>query len=168
MKQTLIIFAAIVMMAGFSAKVMAQGSTAGNNANATIKTAITLSAVNPLEFGRMAVTGIAGTVLLTPAGAPTPTNVQLLSGITRTAASYTSTGEASANYAISIPLSPITITLSPGNTMTVGSFVCSKGATSTFDGTGNDAFTVGGTLNVGASQLAGAYTGTFNVTIDYN
>ena len=29
------------------------------------------------------------------------------------------------------------------------------------------AFTVGGTLNVGASQAAGDYSGTFNVTANY-
>jgi len=171
MKKTLIIFAAIIMLAGFSVKLMAQGSTKSNNANAEIKTAITLTAVNPLEFGKLAVTGLAGTVLLSPAGSPTATNVQLLSGTTRKAASYTSTGEASATYAITIPIAPITITHAPGgagNTMTVDTWVCSNGATSAFDGTGADAFTVGATLNVGATQNAGQYTGTFNVTIDYN
>jgi len=172
MKTSRIIIAAIVMMTGFSVSLMAQsGSTKSNNANAEIKTAITLTAVNPLEFGKLAVTGTAGTVLLSTAGSPTATNVQLLSGTTRTAASYTSTGEASATYAITIPIAPITITHAPGgagNTMTVDSWVCSKGATSAFDGTGADAFTVGATLNVGATQNAGHYTGTFNVTIDYN
>ena len=30
-----------------------------------------------------------------------------------------------------------------------------------------DAFSVGGTLNVGGSQAAGAYAGTFTVTVNY-
>lgn len=172
MKKVTIIIAAIIMIAGFSSKMMAQsGSTKSNNANAEIKTAIALTEVNPLEFGKLAVTGTAGTVLLSPAGAPTPTNVQLLSGTTRTAASYTSTGEANTTYAITIPTSAVTITTGgggAGNTMTVDSWVCSKGATSAFDITGADTFTVGATLNVGATQNTGNYTGTFNVTIDYN
>ena len=29
-------------------------------------------------------------------------------------------------------------------------------------------FNVGATLNVGANQAAGSYTGTFSVTVDYN
>ena len=172
MKKLSIIAAAFIMIAGFSTKMMAQsGVTKSNNANAEIKTAITLTAVNPLEFGKMAVTGTAGTVLLTPAGAPTATNVQLLSGTTRTAASYTSTGEASATYAITIPTAPVTITHAPGgpgNTMTVDNWVCSKGATSAFSALSADAFTVGATLYVGVTQNTGIYTGTFNVTIDYN
>ncbi len=172
MKTTLKIFAAILLIAGFSSNLMAQGSTKSNNANAEIKTAIALTKVNPLEFGKLAVTGTAGTVVLTPAGSPTATNVQLLSGTTRTAASYTSTGLASATYVINIPTSPITIITAGGGTatkeMTVDNFVCSKGATSAFDITGADAFTVGATLNVGTAQDAGTYTGTFNVTIDYN
>ena len=171
MKTTLKIFAAIVMIAGFSTNLLAQGVTTSNGVSAEIKTGITLTAVNPLEFGKLAVTGVAGTVVLTPGGSPTATGVQLLSGTTRTAASYTSTGTASATYAINVPTSPVTITTGgggAGETMTVSSFVCSKGATSAFDGAGADSFTVGATLNVGATQVAGHYTGTFNVNIDYN
>jgi hypothetical protein len=33
--------------------------------------------------------------------------------------------------------------------------------------TGTDSF-AGGTLNIGATQIPGVYTGTFDVTVDYN
>jgi hypothetical protein len=39
--------------------------------------------------------------------------------------------------------------------------------TSTLSSTGTDSFAVGGTLNIGATQIPGVYTGTFDVTVDY-
>ena len=41
-------------------------------------------------------------------------------------------------------------------------------STLTLDGTGVDTMTIGATLNMAAAQPAGDYTGTFNLTIDYN
>ena len=105
MKKSLIIFAALVMIASFSTKLMAQ-AIAPANANAEIKTALTLNSTIPLEFGKMAVTGTAGTVILTPAGSPTASNVQLLAGQTRTAASYDATGEANSAYTYKVPMQP--------------------------------------------------------------
>ncbi|MDH5182984.1 MAG: DUF4402 domain-containing protein, partial [Gammaproteobacteria bacterium] len=34
--------------------------------------------------------------------------------------------------------------------------------------TGSDTFQIGGTLDVGAAQTAGAYSATFDVTANYN
>jgi hypothetical protein len=39
--------------------------------------------------------------------------------------------------------------------------------TSTLSSTGTDSF-AGGTLNIIATQIPGVYTGTFDVTVDYN
>ena len=172
MKKSLIIFAALVMIASFSTKLMAQ-AIAPANANAEIKTALTLNSTIPLEFGKMAVTGTAGTVILTPAGSPTASNVQLLAGQTRTAASYDATGEANSAYTITVQGTDATIhtTASGANPdMTVNTFTCSKGLAANnglFNGSGLETFTIGGTLHVGATQNIGTYTGTFNVTINY-
>ncbi|BAS28563.1 DUF4402 domain-containing protein [Limnochorda pilosa] len=43
-----------------------------------------------------------------------------------------------------------------------------RGSPGTLDGTGNQTLTVGATLRVGASQVEGAYTRTFDVTVEYN
>ena len=40
-------------------------------------------------------------------------------------------------------------------------------STGTITLAGGDSFSVGGTLNVGANQADGAYSGTFTVTVDY-
>ncbi len=51
--------------------------------------------------------------------------------------------------------------------MTVDTFNDDAGATPTLVG-GSDTFNVGATLNVGAAQVAGTYSGTFAVTVNYN
>lgn len=168
MKKSLLIFAAIVLMAGFTTKVMAQSTdTKPNNANAQILGAIALTAVNPLEFGSMNPSA-AGTVILTAAGVATPSGVVLVAG-TPTAASYTVTGTALRTYAITIPTASFNITCTTGQTMAITAMDCSYAAlTSAFAVGGTDGFTVGGTLNVALNQVAGVYTGTFPVTVAYN
>ncbi|MFQ5775253.1 MAG: DUF4402 domain-containing protein [Kiloniellaceae bacterium] len=136
--------------------------------NATIVTPIAISNVNSLEFGKVAAGTASSVVRISSAGARSLVSgdATLVSGGTIQAASFSVTGEASTGYAITLPSS---ITISAGaNNMTVNTFTDSKGGTSTLDGTGNDTFTVGADLTVGASQAAGAYTGTFNVTVNYN
>lgn len=172
MKKTLLIFAAILLMAGFTGKTMAQSTdTKSNNANASILGAIALTVVNPLDFGGMN-PGTGGTVVLTAAGVATPTGVTLVAGTTPTAASYTVTGTGLATYAITIPTVSFNITNTTGagaETMTVTAMGCSyTGLTSTFVAGGTDAFTVGGTLTVASGQAAGVYTGSFDVTVAYN
>jgi hypothetical protein len=52
--------------------------------------------------------------------------------------------------------------------MTMTNFTSSLGAVKgTLDGGGLSSFLVGATLNVGASQTAGSYTGSFSVTVSY-
>jgi heptaprenylglyceryl phosphate synthase len=40
--------------------------------------------------------------------------------------------------------------------------------TSTLAANGTDSFTLGGTLNVQENQIGGQYSGTFQVSVDYN
>ena len=170
MKKTLFIFAAIVLMAGFTTKVMGQATdTKPNNANAQILGAIALTAVNPLEFGSMNPGATVGTVVLTTLNVATASGgVVLVAGIP-TAASYTVTGAGSRTYAITIPVAPFNVTCATAQTMAVTAMNCSyAGLTSTFTVGGTDAFTVGGTLNVALNQVVGIYTGTFPVTVAYN
>lgn len=169
LKKTLLIFAAVLLMAGFTTKVMAQ-DTKSNNANASILGAITLTTVNPLDFGGIT-PGAGGTVVLSTGSAATPTGVTLVAGTTPTAASYTVTGTGLATYAITIPTASfnITNTTTGSATMAITAMNCSyAGLTSAFIAAGTDAFTVGGTLTVGSGQVAGIYTGTFDVTVAYN
>ena len=161
--------AAVVMGGvGLAALGTSQAWAASDNANADaeIVAPIGISNTAGLNFGRVSPSGVAGTVVLDTAGSRTPTNVSLLTGGTVSAATFAVTGSASETYTITLPASA-TIT-SGANNMTVDTFTHNAGGSPALDGTGNDSFNVGATLNVGANQAAGSYTGTFSVTVDYN
>jgi hypothetical protein len=175
MKKTLIIFAAIIMMAGLTTRTFAQTSDMkSNDANAEILGAIALTATHVLEFGGIVPDAVAtGTVVMDAADGRTKTGpVTLVStSITPKSAAYSVTGTGLTAYAITIPLVPFNITNTTGvggEIMSVSDMTCSYPTKhSTFAANGTDAFKVGGTLNVGIGQAAGVYTGTFNVTVAY-
>jgi len=141
------------------------GAKAGSkNIKLTVITPISISSSANMDFGTVVPTGTAGTVIVTPAGARSSTDVILFGG-TPAAASFDVTAQKKTNYFITLPSST---TLSSGaNTMTVDTFNHDAGASPKTNG-GGDTFNVGATLNVGATQAAGAYSGTFTVTVHYN
>ena len=174
MKKAILIFVAIVMMAGFSNSVIAQ--TENTEAGAVIIKPITIAEESILHFGVMAVNA-AGTCVLSTGGVRTQTGGVVLAAQTPVAtnAAYTVTGEPTFTYAITLPGSitvtkPVTL-----ETMTIGTLLAkstsgleSNTATGTIEAGGTETFTVGGTLTVDADQVAGAYAGTFDVTVAYN
>ena len=176
MKKSLVIFAAIVMMAGFTSRVMAQAvtDTKSNSANAQILSAISLTTVDALEFGGIIPNTALGTVVIDNTSGRTRTGGVTLvtSAITPKSGTYTVTGGINTSYIITIPTASFDIT-NGTDLMAVTDMTCSKGAVtagsvgSVFSATGTDSFSVGGTLNVAAAQPLGAYTGTFNVTVAY-
>ncbi len=126
---------------------------------------ISISAGASMDFGTMTPTGTAGTVTVTPAGARSSVNVTLFGGFPA-AASFDVTGEGGHTYSITLP-SSATLT-SGGDTMTIDTFTDDAGGAPSLSGAGSDTFNVGATLNVGATQAAGTYSGTFAVTVNYN
>ncbi len=172
MKNLLFSFLAIVMVASFSNRAMAQ-STASATATATIVTPIAISKTVDMNFGNVAVTSSAGTVELTPAGVRTAAGGVTLPNVTGTvaAASFDVTGEGTYTYAITLPTTDYTITESVNGTatMTVNAFTSSPSGTGALTA-GAQTVTVGATLNVSATQTAGTYTNAtgFDVTVNYN
>ncbi|MFO8021683.1 MAG: DUF4402 domain-containing protein [Perlabentimonas sp.] len=169
MKKSIMLFAAIVMVAGFSTSLMAQ--TENTAVGAKILTAMTITESAPMHFGTMTVPTAATTVVLATDGTVTVgsgTTTLLAQAPISTAAAYDITGDVSATYAITIDASTI-IANTALDEMTVDNFVCSyAGLTSTLDAGGADNFTVGATLNLVDAQPAGTYAGTFDVTVAYN
>ncbi len=162
--------ALVILVIGFAANVSAQ-STASASASATIISPITITKTIDLDFGNVAASGAAGTVVIDPAGARTTTGGASLPVLTGTvsSASFDVAGQALYTYAITLPAAAITIS-NGANNMTVGTFTSTPTATGTLDAGGTQTVTVGATLNVGASQASGLYTsGTpFDVTVNYN
>ncbi len=140
------------------------GFSAEKTAHATILAPISISSSGDMDFGTMLTTGTAGTVTVTPAGARSSVDVDLFGGLP-SAASFDVTGAVGQAYSITLPSS--TTLTSGGDTMNVDTFNHDAGGTPTLPG-GSDTFNVGATLNVGATQAAGTYSGTFAVTVNYN
>lgn len=145
----------------FSANTFAQLS-ANASATAEIVTPLTINKTVDMNFGKVAVTAAAGTVVLSPTGATSVTGGCTTQGGTVAAATFTVTGQAAQTYAVTLPAS---CTLSDGtNNMTVNTF------TSDHTGALPETLHVGATLNVLGSQPAGVYNSTadFTVTVNYN
>ena len=161
---------AAVLMAGtgLAALSTSQAFAASDNSNADaeIVTPISIAINTHMNFGKMGTTGVAGTVVLDTASARTPTNVDLLTGGTVSAATFDVTGEGLGTYSITLPASA---TLTKGaDTMTVDTFNHDAGGSPALGAGGSDSFNVGATLHVGAAQAVGVYSGSFAVTVNYN
>lgn len=140
--------------------------TANAQANVLTPLSITQNGLG-MDFGNVAGDkDTASTVVLDVLGTTTSTDGAYASG-TGAAASFTVAGAASATYTLTMPGS---ITLNgPGTAMTVDSFTYSSGmaGSRTLNLVGTETFQVGGTLHLGINQAAGAYTGTYLVTVAY-
>jgi len=168
MKNLIAVFAAIVLVAGLTATANAQvtGTATGS---ATVITPIAIANAGNMNFGNIAVSASAGTVVLSPASVRSITGGVTLPAVTGTvtAAAFTVTGLGSSTYSIQLPAS-YTIT-SGGNSMTVNAFTSTPSGIGTLSG-GTQTIQVGATLNVAASQAAGSYTNAtgFPVIVNYN
>ena len=169
MKTTILKFFTLsVAIFAFSTISFGQNDATGTaQASANIVTPISITKNIDLNFGNIAASGSAFTVKLSTAGERTSTGgagtLPSVNG-TVTAAEFTAAGLSGATYAVTLP-STITITAGTTNNMTVDNFVSSSTNILT---DGSETFKVGATLYVGANQVAGAYTGNFNVTVNYN
>ena len=142
-----------------------------NPINCDANLVITPSPTLTLQFGSFTA-GTGGTVVIdTASGRIATGGVVLLTGGTAGAASFTmSTVPYNCNgRALPIvtagPTATLTHTTSPGVTMTVDTFVTNPAAGGAFDDT--VPLTVGATLNVNASQQAGSYQGTYDLTVTF-
>ncbi len=169
MKTTLKIVLSALVLIGFSATSKAQ-STATASTTAILITPISVAKTTDMHFGTVAASGTVGTVLLDYADGRTTTGgASLPAGSTlQKTAVFTVTGEGNNGFSISIPGSDITLT-GPGADMTVGTFVCEQGATSSLS-SGTATLKVKAILAVGIGQVAGTYTNASDlfVTVNYN
>ena len=167
MKKVLISAAALVVLA-LTHSANAQAATATGTANAKVLAPIAISAGTPLNFGSIAASAALGTVVMTPAGVRSATGgVGLVTDGSNapTSGVFTVTGAAGIGFSITLPVS--TTLTGPGPAMTVNAFASTPSGTGTLTA-GTATVNVGATLNVAASQVAGTYTGTYPVTVNYN
>ena len=146
-------------------------SAANTTATGTAEIVTPLSLVNrtSLNFGAVIAGASSGTVTIDPfTEARTTTGGVTAYGGTVSAAKFDGNTTAQSHLKIDIPNGSITITrVGGGATMTVSNFTLNGNKNDWINATSLFTIQVGGTLNVGANQMAGTYTGTFTVTVNY-
>jgi hypothetical protein len=164
------------------------------NASARLLVAMALTAGTPLNFGSLILTGTTASSVTYD---PTKTDVLGRDytgtitastdngGGTPSLARFTLTGGSGEGYALSLP-STITLThasfaasVAADETMSISdlkvkfgnsaiTYGTGTGRVSALSTSGTDDLTIGGKLNVTASQKAGPYTGTYEISVNYN
>lgn len=169
-KMRIIVAIAVLAMLGVT-QVNAQSAQATGNASAQIMSALECNQVEGegLRFGGIFASENPGTVTIAPNSTRTEEGgVALFAGLPGGAARFSIVAP-SDNVAVTLPANDVvTIVLDgdPGVTMAINDFTSNADAGGILDVLNADGeLTVGGTLSVGANQLPGLYTGTFNVSI---
>ncbi len=145
-----------------------QAATATATVDANIVSTISMAAVSGLGFGDTSSSAMAGTVVMTPSGTRTTTGgVTINTAMAGSVAVFDIVGDANASFAVTMPVS-VVLSDASSNTMLVDSFTSSPALSGVLDGNGQLTLYVGATLNVGANQPFGSYSGQMSVTVEYN
>lgn len=147
-------------------------ATETGDAFARIIKIIEITKDQDLHFGDIVPSSTAGSVEVTAAATASRTpsgGVTLLNQFTtHQSAKFTVKGEGNANYSITLPAdNAVPLTLTGSSSMYLTGFSHNAGANPKIDGSGESEVYVGATLEVNADQDPGLYTGTFDVTVDY-
>ncbi len=152
--------ASSVLVASVMGANAAQAATASADATANILEQVSVTNTADLDFATIVTSAAASTVVVSSAGAVTCGAGLVCSGTTA-AAGFDVSGSTGQTVDVSVDAN---VTLNSGGNSMTASLAASS---ATLVLAGSDSFTVGGTLSVGANQADGAYTGTFDVTVDY-
>lgn len=163
----------------FAAMGMSNAAFAQDTANATataeVLDALTLNNSTGLDFGTMVVDG-AGTVSLAADGTLDCAAADIVCSGTSAVAAFDVTGTANKAVTINLPTAAIdlnhpdlTAASTGEHTIELDAFVSSgTGNEITLDGSGDGSFTVGGSIEFDGSEVAGIYTGSFDVSVEYS
>ena len=164
---------AAMAVAGAGVASSSQAAQATATASGTVVAPIAIVAATNLAFGTFA-PGAGGNVTVSTSGVRSSTGPVLLGAGASSAARFNITGQAGLTYSITHAGST---QLSNGSSfMTLTKFSDLTGVNGSsgnvssgmLDGAGTQSLFVGGTLAVGANQLAGLYSGSIVATVEYN
>ncbi|MCB2051660.1 MAG: DUF4402 domain-containing protein [Novosphingobium sp.] len=156
--------AAIVAALGMSSMAHAAAQDTAT-AQVEILGALTLTADTALDFGQIAVNG-AGTATLNPTTSNVTCTANLICVGTPAAADFTVTGTTDATVGVTLPTTTVTLNGPNGDTISLASFTTDSSTVTLTGGSGG--FSVGGQLTIANGISAGNYSGTFNVSVEYN
>lgn len=174
MKRKVLALTLIAAAASVASSNIAKAASATANATAEIIAPISVQKYaagvtsGDLAFGTIIAGSSASTVTVAASDSSRTlaTGDAVLISSTYGAAEFSAQGAADASFTVTLPTEAITLSDGDSHTMSVDQFTM-NGDTS-FDSNGSASFSVGGTLTVGASQVAGSYSGTFSVDVAYN
>lgn len=173
MKRTFALLLAVAATALATGSANAAPAQASGFAQANVITPGVIVPLAILRFGQFIRPATAGTLTVDIAGAVTTTGG--ITGTTTIAQTGTGRGpgsfglRGSPNRQVDIVL-PGSSTIASGlQTMTVNAFTANTngGGKIKLDATGNATLIIGATLNVGANQAVGNYTGTYTITVTF-
>jgi hypothetical protein len=166
------LLAMFVLAPGMASAAPGNRSSKAGAAQAMVVQPIRIVAVNPLRFGQIARPNTAGTIIMSPLGVITATggllpSTAIVQTIARGPGSFNITGDPSRLFRLTLPAGNITLR---SGTRTIrmsamrSNWVSGASRLST---AGTFALSVGATLNIGANQANGTYTGTYAATVVY-
>lgn len=163
----------IIVIIGFSSISFAQPpSNVSAFCTIRILKPMTITKDLDLRFGTVVTGNAAGTVVIGITGAAVRnlgTYTDIVTGADSFgAAQFTVRGTPNERFGVSLPVVNVLLT-GPGTSLIVNAFTTNHDSSvDRLNGLGNKIILVGATLNIPANQLAGAYSGTFSVTVSYN
>jgi len=144
---------------------MGPSDNANANAGARVIKPVRVTTQADMDFGDVLTSAASGTVVLATDGSVSGNGgAYVFDDTNAQAAAFRVTGERFEAYNITLPTS-VTLTETSGGTMSLTGF--SHDASGVLANNGQEDFNVGATLNVGADQVEGDYTGSFTVSVDY-
>jgi hypothetical protein len=167
----------VVTLAAFGTSNSFAGKSASADAAATVFEVIAIERDLGMQFGKFA-PGTGGTLILSTADNLVGTGLFLSTDTDPHAATFDVTGTPEASFGVTITSSPLTHTDGTAS-MAFATHSVDDGldsslgqvTDSTLDniaGNGEKTITVGGALTVDSDQLAGSYTGSVTVDVEYN
>lgn len=169
----------LMVLAGCAALVCA--ADVGESHAATTATAsstgyvvqpLSIAKTADLNFGKFIAGASLGTVVVSTGNAQSVTggvSTTTAFAASAAAATFTVQDEPLATYAISYPNT--SVLANGGNSLTLDTFTTAVGngeTVGTLPAGGTQTLTIGATAHVAAGQLAGTYSGTFDVMVNYN
>ena len=154
-----------LILCGLAGNAMAADGT--GNATARILAPITVTENIAMDFGGIYADAAGDTITLSAAGAQSALGASTFDlGFTPTQGVFDITGNAT--YTANVTYSSGDTLTGPGTAMPLGAFTDdSTAGVITLDGSGNATLNVGAALTVNAAQVAGTYTGTYTVSVNY-
>lgn len=131
-------------------------------ARVEIRQPVVLSELAQLNFGIVS-SNDADVITISSNGDISSLNGANIAGASN-AGRFAASGQANSNVTISFASGVVS---GVGDDMVVNNFTHNLGSSPSFDGDGALAFDVGGDLQVNSSQIPGVYTGTYQVSLNY-